>query len=33
VLRLRGVAVAAGPGPALRATLATPLGEVVLESS
>jgi hypothetical protein len=32
VLQLRGVAVSAGPGPALRATLATPLGEVTLES-
>jgi Glyoxalase-like domain len=32
VLRLPGVAVSAGPGPALRATLATPLGEVTLES-
>lgn len=31
VLRLRGVGYAAGPGPALRATLATPLGEVTLE--
>jgi Glyoxalase-like domain len=33
VLRLRGVAVSAGPGPALRAVLATPLGEVTLESA
>jgi hypothetical protein len=33
VLRLRGVAVSAGSGPALRATFATPLGEVMLESS
>lgn len=33
VLRLRGVAVSAGPGPALRATFATPLGEVMMESS
>lgn len=32
VLRLRGVVYAAGPGPALRATLATPLGEITLES-
>ena len=33
VLRLRGVAHEAPPGPALRATLATPLGEVTLESA
>jgi len=33
VLRLRGVAVSAGAGPALRATLATPLGDVTLESA
>jgi hypothetical protein len=32
VLRLRGVAVLADVGPALRAVLATPVGEVVLES-
>jgi len=32
VLRLRGVSVASAPGPALRATFATPLGEVTLES-
>ena len=32
VLRLRGVAVSSSPGPALRATLATPLGEVTLQS-
>lgn len=31
-LGLRGVATAAGPGPALRATLNTPLGVRVLES-
>jgi len=33
VLRLRGVDVRADGGPALRATLATPLGEAVLESA
>lgn len=32
VLRLRGVQVLPTPGPALRATLASPLGEVVLDS-
>jgi hypothetical protein len=32
-LGLAGVEVTAAPGPALRATLATPLGEVTLESS
>lgn len=32
VLRLRGVSVTSAPGPALRATFATPLGEVTLES-
>jgi Glyoxalase-like domain len=32
VLRLRGVAVSAAAGTALRATFATPLGEVMLES-
>ncbi len=32
VLQLRGVAVTAAPGPALRATLATPLGDLILES-
>jgi Glyoxalase-like domain len=32
VLRLPGVAVSAGAGPALRATLATPLGAVTLQS-
>jgi hypothetical protein len=32
VLRLRGVAVLAEPGPALRAVLNTPLGDVTLES-
>jgi hypothetical protein len=32
VLRLRGVAVLAEPGPALRAVLHTPLGDVTLES-
>jgi Glyoxalase-like domain len=32
VLRLRGVNVSSAPGPALRATFATPLGEVTLES-
>ncbi len=32
VLRLRGVSVEAGPGPALAATLATPRGEVTLSS-
>jgi hypothetical protein len=32
VLRLRGVAVLAEPGPAVRAVLGTPLGEVTLES-
>ena len=32
VLRLRGVNVTSTPGPALRATFATPLGEVTLES-
>ncbi len=31
-LQLRGVGCSAGPGPALRALLATPLGEVTLES-
>jgi hypothetical protein len=30
VLRLRGVAMHAGPGPAIAATLQTPHGEVVL---
>jgi len=33
VLRLRGVAHEAPPGPALRATLATPLGDITLESA
>ena len=33
VLRLRSVQVLSTPGPALTATLATPLGEVVLSSS
>jgi hypothetical protein len=33
VLRLRGVSTEAGPGPALVATLATPLGDVVLSSA
>jgi len=33
VLRLRGVAHEAPPGPALRATLATPLGDILLESA
>ena len=33
VLRLRGVAVSSGPGPALRATLRTPGGDVTLEST
>ena len=32
VLRLRGVTHQEGPGPALRATLATPLGDITLES-
>jgi Glyoxalase-like domain len=32
VLRLRGVAVLPEPGPALRAVLATPLGDVTLQS-
>lgn len=32
VLRLRGVTLGAGPGPALVATLATPTGSVVLRS-
>ena len=32
VLRLRGVVHEDLPGPALRATLATPRGDVVLES-
>jgi hypothetical protein len=33
VLRLRGVVVAAGPGPALSAVFMTPKGEVLLESA
>lgn len=32
VLRLRGVGMRPGPGPALRAVLATPRGEIELES-
>ena len=32
LLKLRGVEVQPGPGPALRAVLATPLGRVTLES-
>ena len=33
VLRLRGVTVLPQPGPALQARLATPKGEITLESA